>query len=345
MNCKDMEALIPAYALDALSPEEEQAVERHMDGCSWCSGQARIQKDVVAALSLAVEQNPPPSRVLAAVKRRMAEAAAPPAPERPPSRFRRRPLSMIGAFVYAGALMALLLLGGVLAFTVRTSGQMDNLQETNAELTQQVSHLQQDNSALSDELSRLMDHNSEMGDSVSKLHENSSEVNSDMDELVSGSEALYEQMDALAVSGREMMTVLRTQQSIVYMLTLPDTRVLTMESGSGGVQGNLMMNMDQRWCVFVATGLNPPPHSYQYNVWLRRGQDEHHVAVLTIDEMGWGQAMISPEMTMAEYQWVGVTVESIADAGPQGRRGDLVLWGEIHLANPLYPGLPRTGSR
>ena len=29
MNCKDIEALIPAFALDALSPEEEQAVESH----------------------------------------------------------------------------------------------------------------------------------------------------------------------------------------------------------------------------------------------------------------------------------------------------------------------------
>jgi hypothetical protein len=345
MNCKDIEALIPAYVLDALSAEEEQAVEQHMDGCSWCSGQARIQRDVAAVLSLGVEQRPPPRRVLAGVKRRIAEAEAPPVPERPPSRFRRRPLSLIGAFVYAGALMALLLLGGVLAFTLRTSGQMDNLQETNSALTQQVSDLQQDNSALSNELSRIMDHNSEMGERVSKLHENSSEVTADMDELVSGREVLHEQVDALAVSGREMMTVLRTQQSIVYMLTLPDTHVLTMESDSGAVQGNLMMNMDRHWCVFVATGLHPLPHSLQYNVWLRRGQNEYHVAVLSIDELGWGQVMISPEMAMAEYQWVGVTVEQTTAAGPQGRRGDLVLWGEIHLANPLYPGFPRAGSQ
>ena len=31
MNRKDIEALIPAYALDALSPEEEQAVESLLD--------------------------------------------------------------------------------------------------------------------------------------------------------------------------------------------------------------------------------------------------------------------------------------------------------------------------
>ena len=343
MNCKDFEALIPAYALDALDPEDEQALERHLDECSWCSGQVRIQRDAAANLSLAVEQMPPPSRVLASIKKSIAvaeaAAAAVATPEKPPGRFRRRPLSIIGAFVYAGALMALLLLGGVLAFTLRTSGQMDNLQETNAALTQQVSDLQMDNTALSDELSRLMHHNSQMGEQVSRLHRNSSEVTEDMDDLVSGRKELHEQVDALANSGKQMMNVLRTQQSIVYMLTLPETRVLSMQSDSGAVQGNLMMNLDQRWSVFVAAGLTPPPRNHQYNVWLRRGQHDYHVAVLTIDEMGWGQVMIAPEMAMAEYEWVGVTVDP-ADASTQGRRGSLVLWGEIHLAGPLYPPTP-----
>ena len=342
MNCKDFEALIPAYALDALSLEEKEAVESHLDECSWCSGQARIHRDVAAGLSLAVEQTPPPRGVLAGLNRRIesAERTAEPTPESPPSRFRRRPLSVIGAFVYAGALMALLLLGGVLAFTLRTSGQMDNLHDANAALTQQVSDLQTHNTALSDELDRLMDHNSEMGERVTLLHEESSEVTADMDELVSGSSALNEQMDALAVSGKEMMNVLRTQQSIVYMLTLPDTRVLNLESEAGAIQGNLMMNLDQRWCVLVATGLNPLPHTHQYRVWLRRDEREHPVAELSIDEMGWGQVLIAPEMTMAEYHWVGLTVEPMEGAADQGRRGTLVLWGDIHLANPLYPGIP-----
>ncbi len=345
MNRKDIEALIPAYALDALSPEEEKAVESLLDESSWCAGQARIHRDVAATLSLAVDQKPPNPRVLAGLKKRIAddEAAAQTAPVRPPGLFRRRPLSVIGAFVYAGALMALLLLGGVLAFTLRTSGQMDNLHEANAALTQQVTDLQQHNSALSDELNSLMDHNSQMGERVTMLHKESSEVNADVNELVSGNEVLHEQVGALADSGKEMMNVLRTQQSIVYMLTLPGTHVLTLESDSGAVQGNLMMNLDQRWCVFVATGLHTPPHNHQYNVWLRRDGNEYLVAALTIDEMGWGQVMIAPEMAMAEYEWVGVTVDP-TDAASQGRRGSLVLWGEIHLADPLYPGIPRTGS-
>ena len=346
MNCKDIEALIPAFALDALSQEEEQAVERHLDECAWCSGQARIHRDVAATLSLAVDQKPPHPRVLAGLRKRIAadEAADEAAPQRPPGLFRRRPLSIIGAFVYAGALMALLLLGGVLAFTLRTSGQMDNLHVANAALTQQVTDLQQHNSALSEELNSLMHHNSQMGERVTMLHQESSEVNADVDELVSGNEVLHERVGDLADSGKEMMNVLRTQQSIVYMLTLPGTHVLKLESDTGAVQGNLMMNLDQRWCVFVATGLNTPPHNHQYNVWLRRNGDEYLVAVLSIDEMGWGQVLIAPEMPMAEYEWVGVTVDPMGTAS-QGRRGSLVLWGEIHLADPLYPGIPRAGSR
>ena len=348
MNCKHIEALIPAFALDALSPEEEQAVENHLDECSWCAGQARIHRDVAATLALAVDQELPHSRVLVGLKKRIAAEEAPSetAPEKPPGRFfRRRPLSVIGAFVYAGALMALLLLGGVLAFTLRTSGQMDNLHDANAALTQQVTDLQQHNTSLSDELNRLMDHNSEMGERVSMLHEESSEVNADVDDLVTGNEALYEQVGALADSGKEMMNVLRTQQSIVTMLTLPDTHVLTLESDAGAIQGNLMMNLDQSWCVFVATGLVAPPRNHQYKVWLGRDEREHLVAVLTIDDMGWGQVLISPEMPMAEYHWVGVTVEPAEGSVSQGRRGDLLLWGEIRLANPLNPGIPRPGTR
>ncbi len=346
MNCRDFEALIPAYALDALDPEEEEAIERHLDECAWCSGQARVHRDVAAGLSLAVEQTPVPARVLSGVRRRIASAerAAEPVVERPRSRFRRRPLSVIGAFAYAGALIALLLLGGVLAFSLRTSGQMDNLQVANAALTQQVTDLQTHNTALSEELGRLMEHNSAMGERVTRLHEESSGVTKDMDELVSGSSALYEQMDALAVSGREMMDVLRAQQSIVYMLTLPETQVVTLESEAGAVQGNLMMNLDQRWCVFVATGLNAPPHDHEYSVWLRRDEHEHLVAMLAIDERGWGQVLIAPEMPMAEYHWVGVTMEPMEGVGAQGRRGDLVLWGDMTLANPLYQGMPRVGA-
>ena len=347
MNCKDFETLIPAYSLDALEPEEEQALERHIDECSWCAGQARIHRDVAAGLSLAAEQTTPPRRVFASVMKGIAAtetaAAAMATPEKPPGRFRRRPLSIIGAFAYVGALMALLLLGGVLAFTLRTSGQMDNLQETNSALTQQVADLQRDNTALSDELSRLMHHNSQMGERVTKLHEDSSEVTADVDELVSGNESLHSRVDDLASSGKEMMSVLRTQQSIVYMLTLPETRVLTMESDSSAAQGNLMMNLDQRWCVFVATGLNPPPHNHQYNIWLRRDEHDYHVAVLTIDELGWGQVMIAPEMTMAEYEWVGVTVDP-ANAAPQGSKGSPVLWGHIKLADPLYPEMPTSAT-
>ena len=347
MNCKDVEALIPAYALHALSPEEEQAVENHLDLCSWCSGQARIQSDVAATLALAVDQETPQPRVLAGLKNRIAaeESAAVTSPQGPLSRFRRRPLSVIGAFAYAGALLALLLLGGVLAFTLRTSGQMDNLHDVNAALTQQVTDLQQHNSALSEELNSLMDHNSQLGERVTMLHQESSEVNADVDQLVSGNENLNEQMDALHVSGKEMMNVLRTQQSIVYMLSLPETHVLALESDTGAVQGNLMMNLDQRWCVFVANGLHAPPHNHQYTVWLGRNENEHLVAVLTIDEMGWGQVMISPEMPMAEYHWVGVTVEPMESSVVQRRRGDLLLWGEIQFADPLYPGIPRSGSR
>ena len=348
MACKDIEGIIPAYVLDALSDEEVLQVEDHLAGCTWCSGLVRSQREVAANLSMAVEQVPPPQRVLARTKQRI--AANPPTPVAPREtaveRFRRRPISIIGTFAYAGGLIALLLLGGVLAFTLRTSGQMEDLKETNRALTGQVAELQQDNDALSNELNQLMDHNSEMGEQVSKLNEDSSVVTAEVVDLISGSKALAEQMNELAVSGQELLSVLRTQRSIVYMLTLPDTRVLSMESRTGpSVRGNLMLNFDNQWGVFVATGLNPLPLTQQYNVWLRRGDEEYYAGVITIDDMGWGIALLSPDLTMAEYQWVGVTIESIGRSGQPSRRGELVLWGELSLSDPLYFTSPGASTK
>ena len=348
MACKDIEGLIPAYVLDALGDEEVLQVESHLAGCTWCSGLVRTQLEVAANLSLAVEQVTPPRRVWARTKQRI--AANPPNPvaarETAVERFRRRPVSIIGTFVYAGALIALLLLGGVLAFTLRTSGQMEDLKETNRALTGQVGELQQDNDALSSELAQLMDHNSEMGEQVSKLNEDSSVVTAEVVGLISGSKALSQQMNDLAISGQELLSVLRTQRSIVYMLTLPNTRVLSMETRSdASAQGNLMLNFDNQWSVFVATGLNPLPLTQQYNVWLRRGNEEFYAGVITIDDMGWGIALLAPDLTMAEYQWVGVTVESISGSGQPSRRGELVLWGELSLAGPLYPASPSAPAK
>ncbi len=357
MDCRHVEDIIPAYALDALEPEEGRRVEEHFEGCDWCSGLVRTHLEVAATLSLAAEQKPPPKRVLAGIVKRavpvQAEPAAP--PPQPYAPQRRRPATILAAFLYAAAPIALLLLGGVLAFTLRTSGQMGDLQQTNDVLTRQVSDLQQDNDALSGELSQLMDENSRMAAQVSKLNDDSSMVSemsekvnrlseentvvtAEVTELVSGNKTLSQQMDALTVSGRELLEFLRMQRAITYMLTLPNTMAMNLEAQPGAeAQGSLMLNFDREWGIFVATGLPLLPATHQYDIWMSAGDREYYVGALAIDETGWGVAYLAPDHAMAEYQWIGVTVEFKTASPRPSRSGEPVLWGSLALVAPLYP--------
>ena len=43
MDCREVEDLIPAYALDALSPEEALEVGSHLEGCPFCGALLREQ--------------------------------------------------------------------------------------------------------------------------------------------------------------------------------------------------------------------------------------------------------------------------------------------------------------
>ena len=359
MVCKDIEHLIPAYVLDALSPEETLQVESHLEGCPWCSALVREQREVVANLALGVEQVPPPQRILA----RIMEEVTPPPPSRDVTptaaggQPRRRPVSVLTAFAYAAAPIALLLLGGVLAFTLRTSGKMDDLKETNQALTEQVAGLQRGNATLSQELALLRDGSNlvaqkvselselnedrsmvaEVAEKVNRLTEGNNAVTAEVIQLSLGNESLSRQMDDLTASGEQLLEVLRTQRSMIYMLTLPDTRALNLEAQEGTTsQGSLMFSFDKQRSVFVATGLESLPPTRRYDIWLRKGDTDFNLGSLFIDETGWGVALLDPDHTMAEYQWIGVTVESTSRfQQPTGE--ELVLWGYLSSADSVGP--------
>ena len=134
MDCKDIEGLIPAYALDALGPEEEALVEEHIDSCARC-GPLYLERTAVAlALASFPERYQPPldlkRRVLMSVGKTEKEGR----PRLPMLRFRP-------ALLAAAASISLLLLAAVAAIGVNMSSKIDNLQEENSDLTGMVSHL------------------------------------------------------------------------------------------------------------------------------------------------------------------------------------------------------------
>jgi len=55
------------WALHALEPDEEIAVERHVPTCADCSAAVRDVQDVMTQLATAVEQVEPPARLRASI--------------------------------------------------------------------------------------------------------------------------------------------------------------------------------------------------------------------------------------------------------------------------------------
>lgn len=63
----DLHDLTAAYALDALSPDESEAYERHLAQCEECREQLAELSGTAAALAFATVAPPPPPRLRAAI--------------------------------------------------------------------------------------------------------------------------------------------------------------------------------------------------------------------------------------------------------------------------------------
>ena len=135
MDCREAEELLPAYALNALSPDEITLVEAHLDRCPWCKTLLREQVQVAAALAQVAEPFELPQKLRASTLKAAKEQV----------RHRRAPRGQLhtsGRLVMGvAASVAILLLAAVTAITVRTSGQINDLKEENADMMAHVSEL------------------------------------------------------------------------------------------------------------------------------------------------------------------------------------------------------------
>ena len=110
----DLEELLGAYAIDALEPDETEAVERHLADCPRCRAEVAAHHEVASLLGYTggpapaglwdriaenLEEPPPPLRLRA--------VDAPPAAPPPPRR-RGLPTPLIGALAAAAIVIAVL---------------------------------------------------------------------------------------------------------------------------------------------------------------------------------------------------------------------------------------------
>lgn len=134
MNCKEFEDLAGAYVLDAVTPAERLAAEEHLATCAGCRKLVRELRSAADLLPMAAPQINPPEqlkqRVMSAIAQ---ESERPLQPVNLASR-RRRPQWSTRLLAVA-AVLAIVLLGGMVAWNVSLQGQLATLRNQVASVT------------------------------------------------------------------------------------------------------------------------------------------------------------------------------------------------------------------
>ena len=328
--------------LNALDPDEVLEVERHLDGCPWCSIKVKEQLEVAANLALAAEPSRPSPRVLQGI---IDIVSPPPARSEPP----RRPIPALRALAYAAVSIGVLLLGGILAFSVRTSGKMDDLSDTNLALTDRITELQGDNVALSQDLTQLRRGNDQVAQQMTELNKGTllvAKVAEEVGRLREGNNEAVELVQLSLGSTQDLSQriegltdMLVTQRSIIYMLTQPGTKVLNLSTAEdfSRSQASLMFNTNNSSSVFVGSSLKTLTPDRAYYIWLKRGDLPYqNLGSLDVDKMGWGIAILHPRVNIKEYNWIRVTVEDVTE-GTVFVPSEPALWGSLHGADLMRP--------
>jgi len=144
MTCDEFEEISGAYALDAVTPAEQQEVEDHLATCARCTQRLQELRRVVSLLPLSVPQIQPPvaleERILAAVRQESKGGSVQPVLQQP-----QQPIPMVRPMrrtqrwnprvMVAAAVLMLCLLGGLTAWNVSLHGQVATLQQKLAQAT------------------------------------------------------------------------------------------------------------------------------------------------------------------------------------------------------------------
>ena len=132
MDCREIEDLLPAYALNALSPDEVALVDSHVESCPWCVALVRDNLQAVAALARAAE----PSVAPQALRERVLRAI--PREERLRREENRPRVAFSHLALGAAASVAVVLLAASITVGVRMSGKIDDLEHENGALATRV---------------------------------------------------------------------------------------------------------------------------------------------------------------------------------------------------------------
>lgn len=289
---RDIEALIPFYALGTLSEEERAQVEQYAS--TRPELQAELDELVAAAAELPLTAEPVPgaaaekeafmARVMSDTGRAAGEPFRPDAESSAGgfSDWLRGLLSPQRAPVLAGAAVALVL---AIALFLTLRSQFAFLEGRIAELEGEVAALNGENTAQRAEVRELAAEN------------------------VALKEQLLNQGQILAALGRD------DAQSVPVRGT----------ESSPDASGALLVSRDDNRALLTVSGLAPLPAGQDYQLWLIEGDSPRSAGVFEVDEEGQSVYLFAVDPLAASFDAVGVSVEPAG--GSQQPTGDIVLFG------------------
>lgn len=150
-----------------------------------------------------------------------------------------------------------------------------------------------------------------------------------MNRLEQENSSLISQLVQFVADDAYILDRLHQVRETNYLMAAPGTEAMPLQAvgGAGGPQGVLLVSGDGRRAVLMVAGMDQPPATAVYQVWLVRQGQRINVGQVTVDPSGWGTMILNPPEPVFRFDWVGLTPER-PPAGAYSP-GDMVLGGRI----------------
>ena len=280
MDQREIEELLPFYALDALTDEEKESVESYLAAHPDARLQVEEMTQAASSLPQGVSPVEPSRRIKDALMTRVRVGererhSAAVQPSRRVIRFE----NIFQAFSLGVATVAIV-------WAVMLNTQLAQLRS---------------------ELSTLREASDAQANSLEQINQLRNEVSLLGEALIAQSNSL-EQINA---------KLNQTTPAGAVTISLQGTDV------QPDAHGQLIADPNSQSAVLVIAGLGQLEPGKTYQVWLIDGGGPKSAGLLTIDENGQGVLVVTSELTIAEFNALGISVEP--DGGSSLPTGEIVV--------------------
>ncbi len=315
MNHRQVQDLLPGYALGALETSEQREVSDHLKLCSTCYLLAGEQVDIASRLSGGIATAEPSVDLRVRVQASVANLPVP-IPARPElvsaPLFSMRWLRAQGvALAASAACLSVLMLGVVLAFLTVSRGDLADLRRGSGELAANLAEQRSLVATSQGELGQLRKENQAL---ATKVEEQRAVLATSQKEL----KELGQQNQALTAR-------VKNQQIFTYLQALPVNHKFVLKGTQDApvARGLLVSNPDKTWGAILLLEMDPLKPGTGYQIWLEKdGRATSTGIVKEIDtESGFGQLYVAkfPE-ALGQFTRVFVTLEPAAgSSAPAGK--------------------------